>query len=749
VLRKGIAAALLALAFISACFLALADTKSFDITINQDGTGDFISVNSSAVANGTLYLDADGLYAWEPETGHTRELTFDGGWVYRLIGGGEGLFMLDTIQGALVPIAVNGNLASAGTLIQLEWSIFTRDLTEGETFNCQVVTAFVANDTLYLQIRDYESGDWNNHLLFRFDLETGEADLLHKGRDLYNLTPYKAGKLLAIRYDQSHDFASGLADESLRPAIAVFDPDLKAFTEVLATLDGMNYGGLAYNDKTDTLYLSTGGTLLQKTPGNDFELLNYLTISSVFVDTGATLIGDAYYVLQGFNVICIRSLNPVDRPNNVFKIARGEFDTTARAAYLAFTKKYPEVATARSDYDYFAGAEGIAIDMRTATASDVYAINRKGVMEALINKGYCVDLTEHAAIFDVVKAMYPHMTACLFKDGRLCAVPYIIYTGTTFGYSPRILAEMGLTEADLPETLLEFIDFISDWADSYSFDYPDYSLLDLQFYGWRFHLLDIIFEQQIAYCGQQGIPMTFDTEAVRALLNKLDAMDAAFNKLDPKEDPLVSGIIVGSPNALFTMAYRPIEKVSEHYGDGFLALPMYYIEGVPMFIPLHMNTLVINPASENKETALNFLAEMLANLDVTAKFITMPDYNEPLKKSMWQQNLADLEQNLKSHKDILNIVGEEYKKDFEANIVRIEADIAWEKEHPYDIATEQIEAYRLIAERVIPLAEEYAAFNDSENLRSLRNRYEQRQITAEQFIIETEKVLQKMRVENQ
>jgi hypothetical protein len=756
---KKIFSVLLALVLSLSSLTAFAAVKNADLAIDQtgQGLGDISGyVNTMFAAGDTLYLTTyhSKMYTWSPETGEIGDIGFENLWNYHYFGHEGSVLCLNTDDGSIHILNTAEGKATVDkeALISLDWSVIRPAGADEMDFYVQVFAAFVADNMLYVQTNNPDSNDWSERTLYRFDMETGKGETLYAGRDMLSLCPYKDGKLLIFRFDQDKYYMSSGQDTSSLPEITVFDPQSKAYADKLLSLgeDAMDFGGLAYDAASDTLYLCGNGSVMFKTAGGELTPLTYIPASYIQSDAAALLIGGTHYVISNSQSIFIRSLDPDDKPSQLLKVQGVQFDWEGREGYLAFTKKHPEVAVISNTNDWFSSAEGVFQDMKTATASDIYAIGQMDVLEALINKDYCVDLSGNAALLAAIKEMYPHMSSAFLKDAKVYAVPYGAYNQGLWGYSPSILKEIGLTEADLPTNLSEFMDFITDWADMYGMDYPDFELLDHQYSKWRELLIQTVFLQQISYCSNEGIPMTFDTPEVLALLKKIDSMASVFAQLDPSQETLEGGQSWSSDDpltALLTMDFQMLSRDFRVNAD-YSPLEMNYIQDSPMLTAMQLQVLIANPSSPNLEMAAEFLAEMAANMNPTLKITINPNYNEPVENPYAEQNIIYAKESLEQTQKSLDEAKAEDKKEMESRLEMAQQwleQAEWEK---YDISPAQIEAYRLVAQNMVPVSGGYSMIGTSENLLNLYSRYLEGQIPTDQFVQEMEKVLKKMHSEN-
>jgi len=98
-------------------------------------------------------------------------------------------------------------------------------------------------------------------------------------------------------------------------------------------------------------------------------------------------------------------------------------------------------------------------------------------VDRLLQKGYCADLSGDEALMDVARSMYPQFGEILMKDGKLYGLP-VDASASTYSVNMDAWEALGLTEDDLPKTLLDLMEFTANWAFDYGDDYSEYFLFD-------------------------------------------------------------------------------------------------------------------------------------------------------------------------------------------------------------------------------------------------------------------------------
>ena len=74
--------------------------------------------------------------------------------------------------------------------------------------------------------------------------------------------------------------------------------------------------------------------------------------------------------------------------------------------------------------------------------------------KAMLEKGYCADLSSSQVLMDFVQGLYPAVQKEIMKDGKLYAIPVSI-SSSVLCYNVDKLEEVGLTQEDVPTNLVD------------------------------------------------------------------------------------------------------------------------------------------------------------------------------------------------------------------------------------------------------------------------------------------------------
>ncbi|MDD3410225.1 MAG: hypothetical protein PHY12_05375, partial [Eubacteriales bacterium] len=505
------------------------------------------NLNTSAVAGGTLYLslsdynvadgeERDAFYAWKPGDAEPVKLELAGvsSDVYDASGAAEqiaaGMLLInklfadgDTLYGLCAStgdlwklVDASGVLAKPEAMPKLDWSNMMTGNDE-YAYAKDLSQLTVVDGKLYAIVSDWEKQTAaERKSVCSWDLSTGAAGAPITGQLILSLAPYKDGKLLCKVQDEDNSW-DAQKQQSIPPDISVFDP-ATGKAEKLMTAPDSSIVCLRYNAENGmAYYVSTTEITRLNLETGETAVSAYLP-EQVW-DDGSMFLWGGMAAVVSYSSAYVRALDLPSVAAGALTIY-GEYGSSA---HMAFVASHPDVAVNSSDM-YYSTLDGFTNAMVSGDGTlDVARLNSNySPLSRLIDKGYAMDLSAYSDLVDYVNTMDSRFTDFCKRDGKLYAVP-VEMSGTLMGYNADVWKDLGLTEDDLPTSLMGLLDFVENWAYDYGEDHPEYKLFDDT--NSKTQLLNWIMNTYVTYCQKMGESSSFDTELFRKLLAKLEQID--------------------------------------------------------------------------------------------------------------------------------------------------------------------------------------------------------------------------------
>ena len=498
---------------------------------------------------------------------------------------------------------------------------------------------------------------------------------------------------------------------------------------------------LAYDAAKDTVYYFTESTLWGMTGmGAPFKAA-YANQS--YVDS-MTIFSSGYAALWSSDGLEIHNLDPAYLPTKTLTLIGSWRDAAARK----FTQENPDIPLIFSEQYYGMAQLGQAM-VSGDTTIDVIRTSVANGFDNLLEKGYCADLSSSQKLMDYVNSLYPALRDEVMKDGKLYAIPVSLY-GSTLSYMPSKLEEIGLTEEDMPTTFVELCEFITRWNNEWIDDENKTNVMPFcTTMSNRSVVFDLMLKAYLDYYDAKGEPLTFDTPEFNAMLTALDSMDASnldmpANMSDQEYDEyyqLYSGVFVD--RGLLSTAEGEYAAVPLKLSIG---------EGKDFTVGTTMEVLFVNPRCANLPEAIKLLECYVDTLDDSYKILMCPDCNDPVENQYYQDTLKNFQDSLAELQEQLKTADDAEKRDPEDTIKYYEDSLNNKESFRWDYSAQTIAQYREIGDHVFARHANvlYSAGNDtSTQLRSLHERYVQKQITRDQYIKELNQKARMIVLENQ
>lgn len=621
------------------------------------------------------------------------------------------------------------------------------------------VVCTVATNDLYIQEEDYSymvdinglccmnghvyfaSSDWRGrepqYFLYDINLDGGAVTKLPLTQRINSTIPYKDGLLLS--------YVSSSWDENTNQEIpaqlVTVNPADGATVSLKEMADTAYIYTLAYDAAKDTVYYFTESTLWGMTGmGAPFKAA-YANQS--YVDS-MTIFSSGYAALWSSDGLEIHNLDPAYLPTKTLTLIGSWRDAAARK----FTQENPDIPLIFSEQYYGMADLGQAM-VSGDTTIDVIRTNVANGFDNLLEKGYCADLSSSQKLMDYVNSLYPALRDEVMKDGKLYAIPVSIY-GSTLSYMPSKLEEIGLTEEDMPTTFVELCEFITRWNNEWIDDENKTNVMPFcTTMSNRSVVFDLMLKAYLDYYDAKGEPLTFDTPEFNAMLTALDSMDASnldmpANMSDQEYDEyyqLYSGVFVD--RGLLSTAEGEYASVPLKLSIG---------EDKDFTVGTTMEVLFVNPRCANLPEAIKLLECYVDTLDDSYKILMCPDCNDPVENQYYQETLKNFQDSLAELQEQLKTADDAEKRDLEDTIKYYEDSLNNKESFRWDYSAQTIAQYREIGDHVFARHANvlYSAGNDtSTQLRSLHERYVQKQITKDQYIKELNQKARMIVLENQ
>lgn len=387
----------------------------------------------------------------------------------------------------------------------------------------------------------------------------------------------------------------------------------------------------------------------------------------------------------------------------------------------AFQQLHPEVEVKES-HGYLSPEDFAQQMVLQDSTYDIYCtdytdIDFKNVME----KHYCVDLSGSEIIRAEVQAMVPEVVARVTEGERIYALPSY-YGAAAPAYDASVLEGLGLTEADLPTTYDDFLDFVV-WFDAYRESLPEPVYLFNHVFVYR-ALVRMITTTQVNNCIRAGEPITVDTPEYRALLERLTALRPVLERCS------------WTGQRGFCDGEWLFEEGASVYGiDGLLPFFPAIAAGDKPCAEGAIGVAFINPYSQHQELALELLELEAANRTAYSRVGLYADANEPVLNEEWTAEAEAMQQQLEEKQALLATADPEDVRDLQMEVNSIQAYMEGMEVTKYDLTEEQIQTYRARAyDIVIPETDWMSILQGDFTASSLMRRLEDGALSVDGFV---------------
>ena len=160
--------------------------------------------------------------------------------------------------------------------------------------------------------------------------------------------------------------------------------------------------------------------------------------------------------------------------------------------------------------------------------------------QEIIDKGYALDLSGSEIIREAVARMHPALQAQAVRDGKIYALPYAAsFNPKPMICNPEAWEALGYTEADIPQSFPEFLDFLNAWVarqrQNPQEEYWVFNSMDVTVYTssyYTYQLTRLLMENYILQKQFSGEPLTFNEPELLMLLERVRETGAAIYSIE-------------------------------------------------------------------------------------------------------------------------------------------------------------------------------------------------------------------------
>ena len=674
------------------------------------------NISGIFTVNDTLYVYGyKAVYAWQVGDAELSPIAFpeqvnsgdDYSSIQSIFADGENIYALratylstDTTYSLerveLLPLEIDGDQLSYGEATELNRDDLVVNYGDENDYMIQINSACCADGRAYLCVYN----DMGESAVYMLNLSDGSGMFLE---DLVNplaCTPYEDGHVLIECLDWNAKQCN-LLD---------YDPDAESLSPACPPLERENsLQGIAFSAETGRLFYQEDGYVKAAT---DFDFDNAVAVAEYpqfyYNDQAAHLLPGDYYVCFDYESISVRATDPESLPQT--RIVVSGMSDYVTDAYYDFTNTHGDVAVVLSQ-DYQESSEIIEGMMNRDSANDVLllSVNSKA-FESLYQRGYLAEIDDDT-LREAIGGMYPGLQEVLMRDGEVVAVPVRMY-GWIPGVSVAGFEKIGISREEIPTNWLDFLDFLETLSDKLPEDgsvriFDEYMTQEYA----KNELFSAVFESY-----KNTMPdgeIRYNTPELQAAFEKLLSLDYEAMGLpeDDDEAEMMGGSVaiysVGDPERTYTLFTGSVGCTLGNFYNDFEPWPLSFSADDAGALPIDLTVAVINPFSEHRELAQEFLRAIYDTLSEETLYNLSDALNEPRRYDLYEENLAEVNKMLEDERAALEKAEPVDKPAHQETIDQLERALKEMEETYWMISPESLEWYRSHAQNLHVMRYDY------------------------------------------
>ena len=463
-------------------------------------------------------------------------------------------------------------------------------------------------------------------------------------------------------------------------------------------------------------------------------------------DSAAVLLHDLY-IVSAYNGVVGRDVTIEKLPEQRLRVQNYAYIEPIRDAYYPFTDANPEYMVAIQNGS---GGENILQDMMNRSSDvDIYTLEvATSQYAALYDRGFMAELGGSEALSSAVSAMYESVQNAVKKDGEIYALPLGVYSDTQSMNVELLTGKLGYTEDDIPRDWPALFALLNDIVSSGKLEeFPEVTLM-MPGYTQRDAKYQFFYQMMNSY-------FLWLDQSEENLMRGSDVLMAACEAFEA-----VNWAALGLPEEFDyeddeAWRYEPENILMDstsidpryYYEESQTPLVLAIAEGEPQLIGFDLRAAFVNPFSNHREAAVEYLETAYNLLEQGIKIALIPGENEPVENKYFEENLKGYDDNIA---DMEAQLADEALTDEETRemlMQSIEDMKTYREEYmergKWDISPEAIERYREFAQYGVATR---ASIWESGTYSQIFQ-YIDGAMTAQQLCQEMEKTMQMQRLE--
>lgn len=677
---------------------------------------------------------------------------------------------LDLQQGKIFPMTLSDKGFSLGEAVVLNLADIKSTSSFGNEeheYTEPPRQALIHQGRLYLVPEDFTRQDEGKRLM-SYDLKQGGDPKQHQAQGVLQMTPYKDGKLLALVPGESKEDASF---HEMKMDLVVYNPADDSLSRLGSSgIAGIHdFPGLVYDPAGDFVYLMGKDTIYRWAAEDKVEPCAYITPSN----SGGSFSGMVTLLPSG-QLFLARSQQLFVRGTDPSKLAKGRL--TIYGSHMGDDHKkairaLDGIPVNFLEREHFSTAEQLGQALVSGEDGiDIFFLHAQSIdLQSLVKKGYCVDLSDSAALMQYARSLYPKMQELALSEGKLFLVPVRVEGKQIMSYYDKILEEAGL---EPPKDFAGLCNLIQHWNDELTDKMSNYTPLATEDFNKKLTALALTL-----YADRQAVrgePISFSDPLLKEMLTR--AMQVKTQNISPKvdwESP-------GSLEAINQIFNRPA-AISEHFildltslhhalnraddqgttmgfEDGRTyeignehAMMLSAKEGEAPVAALNLTVMALNPKSKNLESAIRYMEAYVAGLGDEIKATMNPDMNEDIPNPDFETQMDMVNQYVKGLEKALQKAEGAEKTELQSQYDMVTKDLEKQKEiMRLKVSAKTIQYYReLIENSYIVTWGGVETLFEGPDMQKLLLRFTQGQIPLDQFLNEAEGKMRLMQLERE